>query len=113
MIIVPPTSSQASPAAQELGQKITTVIREYQQSHPGLPSADVRQALRIARLNSGTDANLRFIVVITIGLLVLGGFLALFLSSRSDGDGSSFPIMHVLVAVVVLVMLGVMVAAKR
>ena len=113
MIIIPPTPSHASPAAQELGQKIATVIREYQQSHPGLPSADIHQALRIARMNSGAGPNPRFLIALLAGLLLLGGFLTFYLSSKPDGDSTGLPIMPVLVAVFAIVMLGIIVVAKR
>jgi hypothetical protein len=113
MIIVPPASSQASPAAQELGQKITTVIREYQQSHPGLPHADVHQALRLAQMNSGVGAGSRSKLAVLVGLLLLGAFLAFSLHSRQDGGSTSSPFMPFLVLVLIVVLLGIVVVAKR
>lgn len=59
MIIIPPVHSTGSPAALELAQKISNAISEYQQTHPGVSSSDVREAIRIAQTSAGAGTNRR------------------------------------------------------
>jgi len=71
-----PTSVPASPQAQELAHKLEHVIREYRQSHPGLSSSEVQQAIKMAETRTGagglrTQATVMAMVGLTV-LLLLG-----------------------------------------
>ena len=49
----PTTMAPPSSRARELGDDLTTVIREFQRRHPDLSSAEVQQALRVAETETG------------------------------------------------------------
>ena len=72
---IPHVSSET----QELAHKIEHVIREYQQSHPGVSDTDVSQAVQMAVSRTGASAKrsqmtLALVVGMTV-LAVLGSIL--------------------------------------
>jgi hypothetical protein len=78
MIIVPPVHSSASPTALELAQRIANAIAEYRQTHPGVSSTDIREAMRIAAASTGADGNRRFAIIaaVAVAMLVAAGLLS-------------------------------------
>jgi hypothetical protein len=70
-----PTGSyhHASPAAMELGQKLTDAIRQYQQSHPGVSATEIRGAIRMAEANTCSFPIQRAVMkALTLGAVMLG-----------------------------------------
>ena len=82
----PPHHRQASPQARELGHKIESVIREYQQMNR-LSPLEVQQALRMAEANTGVSkpsvGRIAGIAAALSGVLVLGG---LFFWRQAEGS---------------------------
>ncbi len=80
MIVVPPVHSSGSPAALELAQKISNAISEYQQTHPGVSTGDIREAMRIVQTNTGTGTNRRIGVMVAavVSILIAVGLMPTF-----------------------------------
>ncbi len=98
-----------SPQVRELGHKIESVVREYQQTHRISPH-EVQQALRMAEANTGASRKspgmLAGMVAGLTGALVLGGMLLWQQAERvPDGSGPS------LVPIVAIAVVGVAVFA--
>jgi len=101
---IPSSSLPPSPQAQELGQKIAQIVREYSESNPGLSVRDVSQAFTVAKevLGAGPGGigkNVYIALGVLIGLVVLGVFFGLY----ALRDSTQIPIVAV-VAVLVLVL---------
>ncbi len=75
----PVYTPHVSAQAQELAHKIEHVIREYQQSHPGLSATEVGQAIQMAGARTGVGPRrARLMVAAMLGLtvaLLLGALL--------------------------------------
>jgi len=85
-VFVPTVPNQsASPFAMELGQKITTVIQEYRQSHPGLSGREVRDALRIAEMAGGGYSAARSVILAAVVAATLMGLLFAFSTGKGRG----------------------------
>jgi hypothetical protein len=107
---VPPTAS--SHAAQELSQRITAVIQEYQKTHPGIAASEVRLALRISARQTTSDSYRRVLLVLMVAtalLAVLGILAAQGPQPVSHGTPLTLP----LVAAVVIFGLIFLIAARR
>jgi hypothetical protein len=92
-----------SPQVRELGHKIESVVREYQQSHRMSPH-EVQQALRMAEANTGASrssaARLGAIVAALSGVLVLGGIL-FWRQAEQAPDGAGLPLIPIIAVAVV------------
>ena len=88
---VPPTERQVSVRARDLSQRLTQVIREFEQQHPGTTSEDVRQAVRLAAEGSGVDhtrtAPQRAAIALLAGILCAGLGAFAFLQRSGGGEG--------------------------
>lgn len=107
MIIVPPVSSQATATAIELGRKLTAVIQEFKQSHPGVSASEIQQALKIAESNTGASAQRTQIIALLTGLLLAGALLAFYFARAGDNGPSSSSMMPYIVVFVVIILLVV------
>jgi hypothetical protein len=102
MAFVPHVPRQtASPEAQDLANRITALIQEYQRNHPDLSERDVRDAMQAAA-GGGRPTDRRAVAI--IGALVaafvgLGTFLR---QGGADGQGLGLPVIAVAIAVALL-----------
>lgn len=102
MVFVPQVPRQtASPEAQDLANRITALIQEYQRNHPDLSERDVRDAMQAAA-GGGRSTDRRAVAI--IGALVaafvgLGTFLR---QGGADGQGVGVPVIAVAIAVALL-----------
>jgi hypothetical protein len=74
-----PPRETASPQAQDLANRIASLIADYQCSHPDLGACDVEDALRAAA--GGDDAGRAVRSVRRVSALVLGGVVAALLGA--------------------------------
>jgi hypothetical protein len=73
-----PTTTQASPQAQELAHKIESVIREYEGSHPRMSRSEVNQAIRLAQSRTGAGTSVQkttLLMLLGLGVAMLLGAL--------------------------------------
>jgi hypothetical protein len=108
----PPHVPHPSPQVRELGHKIESVVREYQQTHQMSPH-EVQQALRMAEANTGASkrsAGLSAgIAAALAGAVVLGGILFWRQAEQApDGSGLSIaPVIAIAVVAAAVVALAV------
>ncbi len=105
MFIPVAPNQSSSPFAMELGQKLTMVVREYQQSHPGLRGSEVREALRIAETNSGAAGARGYLGLVVTMLAVLVLVLDIFPRAGRfprPGSPSAFAPFVLVIALVLL-----------
>ncbi|UCC82015.1 MAG: hypothetical protein JSW46_13540 [Gemmatimonadota bacterium] len=92
-----------SPQVRELGHKIESVVREYQQTHRLSPH-EVQQALRMAEANTGASRRSAGMFVgigaALTGALVLGGIL-FWRQAEQAPDGSGLPMIPIIAMAVV------------
>ncbi len=102
MAVATRPSIRTTPAADELGDRITAVILEFQQNRPWIKSKDIRLALRRAAANSdaGTARG-------TIGSLAVGVFLVAVLGAAVLATDASLDRPVVLPMFIALLVLGV------
>jgi len=89
---VPPTEREVTVRARDLSQRLTQVIREFEQNHPGTTTEDVRQAVRMAAEGSGVSrgggSQQRAAIAVVLGILFAGiGVYAFFRQSGGLGEG--------------------------
>jgi len=82
---VPVSTPQPSPQATELGHKLAGVIQEYLTQNPGVSGTEVMQAFGVARSLlpgnvSGAAAKAGLLIAISVGMLLLGILVALFVA---------------------------------
>lgn len=99
----PPHVPHPSPQVRELGHKIESVVREYQQTHRMSPH-EVQQALRMAEANTGASkaraGTFVGIAAALTGAVVLGGIL--FWQSAEPGPGEySLPMIPIIAMAIV------------
>jgi hypothetical protein len=80
---VPTGPQQASPQATELGHRIADVVQEYLTANPGVGGSEVMQAFGVARSLlpasiSGAAVRAKFLIALSVGLVLLGLLAALF-----------------------------------
>ncbi len=99
----PPHVPHPSPQVRELGHKIESVVREYQQTHRMSPH-EVQQALRMAEANTGASrksaGTFAGIAAALTGALVLGGIL-FWRQAQQAPDGSGLPMIPIIAIAVV------------
>jgi hypothetical protein len=113
MIIIPPVHSTGSPAALELAQKISNAISEYQQTHPGVSSSDVREAIRIAQTSAGAGTNRRIAVVVAAALAMVIAFSTMSTFGRAGHGHLSFFMMPWVLVVILTGLVVVALKARR
>lgn len=101
------------PRAMDLALKITNVIREFQQSRADVSSRDVRHALRMAGLSTGTGDSRTVIFGATMVALAVGLILALYTSGGIEGNAPAAAMTPILVAAAILAIFVVMRLARR
>lgn len=101
MVFIPQVPQQtASPEAQDLANRISVLVQDYQRHHPHLTERDVRDALRaVAEPERGgrRPAVLAVVAGLMAALLVLG----LFVQQRGGGAEPQWSVPVVAVAVVI------------
>ena len=108
----PPHARQPSPQVRELGHKIESVVREYQQTHRMSPH-EVQQALRMAEANTGASRSsagrLAGVVAALTGVAVLGGIFFWQQAERGPGEYTlpMIPIIAVAIVGIAVVALAV------
>ena len=91
--------------AQDLSHRVAEAVDEFLRDHPHMTVAEIRQALDLAKAETGVSVNERAITGLVLGLLAFAG-LALFAFLRlggGAGDGAPIPWMMVAVVVMILV----------
>lgn len=111
----PPHVPHPSPQVRELGHKIESVVREYQQTHRMSP-LEVKQALRMAEANTGASrapaARLAAIAAALAGVVVLGGIL-FWRQAQGTPDGSGLTVAPLIAIVAVAAAVVAVVARNR
>ena len=96
---------------------IAELVDEYREEHPELQSAEVEQALQVARRLTSTGSQppgVAIAIAIAIGLaLLFAGLVAYFVSAGARAPGAGGPPYIVLAAVVVIGIAAVGIAAIR
>ena len=114
--IVPymPPPQEASPQARELGVQMAQLVQEFQKQNPSLSSAEVQQAMQIAKQATGMTKSAAIGVAAAVGIGLMGVLLAGVLFFRQAGGDIELPTMFPMIAIVALlvIVLGV-VAVKR
>jgi hypothetical protein len=106
--------SMPSAQAQDLGQRIASVVRSYLSDNPGVGATDVLQAFTVARrllhgeLGGVAAQKLAVLLSLAVGALVLGLFVALRLNGGWD---PRFPLISV--AVIAIAIGGLVIAIAR
>jgi hypothetical protein len=113
MIIIPPVHSTGSPAALELAQKISNAISEYQQTHPGVSSSDIREAIRIAQTSAGAGTNRRIAVLVATVLAMVIAFSLTSTFGRAGHGHMSFFMMPWALVVIIAGLAVVVLKARR
>ena len=107
-----PVSSQASPAAMELALRITNVIREYQQERSDVSGRDIRHALRMAELSTGSAPPKALVLAVVTALLAGGLALALLIPKGTGTVGGPtatiFPFMILMIVCAVFLVLVIL-----
>lgn len=112
--IVPPisTGQPPSPRTRELAALLAKVVQEYRNSHPAVTGAEVREALRLARLTTGGGkATVTFAISLALGLLV-AGLMAGLVFFRGRGEVGFEPSISMIILAVV-VFLGIVLALVK
>jgi hypothetical protein len=102
-----------SPRTRELAGLLSRVIEEYEKHHPAVTGAEVRGALDLAARDSkaGSPAEVRAVVGILAGFLVLLGGVGFFFARGGSIDAESMPMVAVSIAILVL-LVGVVLLKK-
>ncbi len=109
---VPVAPPSASPAALDLGSRITRTIEEYKQLHPELGSRDIWMAIRIAAQSTGAR-RVNPAVPFAIGLL-MAGWIAFMLIRDKGGAGAAGATPFVAIAIIsILAVFLVMLLIRR
>jgi hypothetical protein len=112
-MFVPPVQDRASALAIELGNKIAGLIQEFRQSHPGTSDADVRNAIRIAEMQSGSRARAQVAIAIGVALLLFGVLMAFFMSRGPGSGGPPNNMIILIIAGIAVAALAVKFVARR
>ena len=107
---VPPSAR-----AQELGQRLAEVIREYGRQHSDLSGIEVNQALQIAMgATSGDSERKRALIAIVVALLVGLGLAVALVARAGAGVAAGVPVMvGALILFAIVVMLGYTISERR
>ena len=115
--IVPyvPPPQNVSPQARELGVQMAQLVQEFQKQNPSLSSAEVQQAMQIAKQATGMTKSVAAGVTVAVGLGLLGVLAAGLLFFRQAGGEIEFPTTFPIIAVVglMVLVLGVVVVTRN
>ena len=76
----------ASPRTRELAGLLNQVLEEYQNAHPATTKTEVKAALKMAQMSSGSDtARVAAILSLVVGLLAFALFAGLFYFRSGGG----------------------------
>ena len=104
--IVPyvPPPKEASPQARELGVQMAHLVQEFQKQNPSLTSAEVQQAMQIAKQATGMTKGAKAGVAVALGIGLMGLLgAALFFFRQSGGEIELPTTMFPMIAIVALV----------
>ena len=92
--IVPyvPSPQEASPRARELGVQMAQLVQEFQKENPSLTSAEVQQAMQIAKQATGMTKGARASLMVALGVGLMGVLIAGFLVFRQSGGDIDLPV---------------------
>ncbi len=110
-----PPPQEASPQARELGVQMAQLVQEFQKQNPSLSSAEVQQAMQIAKQTTGMTKSAAMGLMVGGGVALMGVLVAgLMYFRQAGGDVELRPTIFPMIAIVALlvVVLGV-VAVKR
>jgi hypothetical protein len=113
-MFVPVTPPQPSQEARELGRKMAELVRIFREGYPNLSFTEVRQAMRVAESELGSEfrgagARMTVAIALTVAALMVGVFTFL-LFSQPDG----LPPYALMVVIIGLLVVGLAaVAAVR
>ena len=103
-----PTQPPPSQEARELNQLLSHAVREYRSRHPGLSTAEIRQALELTRREVTPSPMGGQLIALKLGLVsfLLGAGVLLWLAKdRFAADGApTFGLMAAVVGLLVVVM---------
>ena len=115
--IVPyvPPPQEASPRARELGVQMAQLLQDFQKQNPSLSSAEVQQAMQIAKQATGMTKSAATGVMVAVGLGVFGVLAAGLLFFRQAGGEIELPTTFPIIAVIglMVLVLGVVVAIRN
>jgi hypothetical protein len=111
MVFVPPVQTIASATALDLGQRIVNLVQEYRQTHPGTSADDVREALRLATLNTPAGGRRRARVAVLVAAAAVAALVPVLLQTHRGRV--PFPISLPVVVMVVVLMVILMTGLRR
>lgn len=101
-----PSPQEASPRARKLGVQMAQLVQEFQKQNPSLSSAEVQQAMRIAKQATGTTKSAAVGVAVAVGVGLMGVLVAGFMFFRqAGGDIELRPTIFPMVAIIALLVL--------
>ncbi len=89
----PSIHTATSATALELGKRLTELIREYRGTHGGVTDTDVRHALRLAEIDSGTSLRRGTVSVLMVGVVLAAVFAYLFIEATTGPGRIDFAAM--------------------
>lgn len=103
-----------SPRTRELAGLLNQVLEEYQKAHPATTKTEVKAALKMTQMSSGTDTTrIAAILSLVVGLLMFGVFAGLiYFRSAGGGEMDWAPILPGIIMGIIAV-LGVAVVAIK
>jgi len=105
-IIVPTNAPPPSPRTRELANLLGQVLDEYTKANPATTSAEIRDAVRMARAATGKgSANVAAGVSVGIGLVVAMLVLGL-VFFQSAGEFEIGPILPMIIMALIIVLIG-------
>jgi hypothetical protein len=111
MPAAPRPLTTASPAARELGEKLTQVILDFQRTRTWLQPREIRLALRIAAVNTQAGVARATVVALAVGLFLAAVLGSVFLAVGAAVDRTT--VVPMFVALIALGGLLVVLVARR
>jgi hypothetical protein len=85
----PPPSVHVTPAARDLGEKLTNVIIEFRRTRSWLKPREIRLALRIAAANTEAGMPRVTIVALAVGFFLVAVIGSVFIAVNAGADRST------------------------
>jgi hypothetical protein len=82
----PPPSVRITPAARDLGEKLTNVILEFRRTRTWLKPREIRLALRIAAANTEAGMPRITLVALAVGLFLVAVIGSVFIAVNAGVD---------------------------
>ena len=86
-----PPPQEASPQARELGVQMAHLVQEFQKQNPSLTSAEVQQAMQIAKQATGMTKGAKVGVAVALGIGLMGVLAGGLLFFRQSGGDIELP----------------------